>query len=151
MYKVDPNDPKKTKYFRMNISELLYGSKNKLPGIENGIFLVLIDYIRDVTHTHQQINKEQIMFYVLRGSKRGNYDQEEESKILTEIVVNQILQKMIKDSKDGHQFFNHAFDKADKVRIVSQRIPSNIDYIGWQVSFKMPSFFNDCYNQSDWK
>lgn len=144
-------DPKKKNYYSMNIEEFISGTRTGLRSIEEGgMFGVLIDPLTDIKHEGDPNEHEQYLFYILRGFKPGDFAQERESKHLTEQTAKQFIQRMVKDSKEGHPFFNRSFDKADNIRLVAHKIRANIQYVGWQLSFKLIEAFDECYNEANW-
>ena len=138
------------KFFTMQIEEFLSSTRFKLPTPEEGPALVLIKYIRSINHKDRPMDERQIMFFVLQGIRTGDEESVDLAEDNCEDVVDQILTRMSEDSKNGHSFFQHSFDKINDVRIAPAYINANMKYIGWQVSLKSPLQFNCSYNSANW-
>lgn len=142
--------PNSKKFYRMNIEELLSGIKNDLPSPASGPFMIFINYIRELNHVASFKDKKQFMFFIMQGYSDGDWDEEQAARDATEIVVDQILTRMVNDSTAGNPIFNYSFDKIDGVKIIPTELKANLTYVGWQVSFNLDKQYIECYDPSKW-
>ena len=139
----------KKKFYRMNIEELFSSTPSGLPAPKEGPFLVFINFIVDADYKARATKQQEMMVMLLQGHKRGDYDAENLARDNAEIATDQILRRMRNDSLSDHPFFEHSFDTI-QARSIPLTIPGNINYSGWQTTFKINASFNACYDASNW-
>lgn len=72
---------------------------------------------------------------------------------LSEQVVDQIIAKMIADSRNGHPLFEGSFDTPDGVIVTPVVYTGDSSYAGWRVLFDLASSMDICIpgaNAPDW-
>lgn len=142
----DPNP----KFFRMDMEEFISGSIRKLP--TDAYFMVLINYIMDLDTPHsQEMETQQIMFYVMRHAKKDDFDANSTARIQTEEIIKDMLDRMQYDSLNGHAFFEGSFDKKKRFR----RVPMEINtpsgrFVGWQCSLYLERHNTRCFDTTKW-
>lgn len=65
-----------------------------------------------------------------------------------ERIVNEIVEKMIADSRAGHPLFLHSFDSEQDVSVTPRPLVSD-GYAGWMAIFTFSNFFESCLDRED--
>jgi hypothetical protein len=131
----------------MDIEELLGSIRSGLPTIENGAFVIMVNYINDIEGKSPIKQKKQFMLLFLRGHRKDDWDQEEESRNLTEHIYKDFLNRMADDSKNGE--WDYGF-QLPNCKAVPTKIGASTNYVGWQVTFPIVEYHNECVDNAKW-
>jgi hypothetical protein len=147
-----PDTDNKKKFFEVMLEEIISGITHKLPGKEEGPFILFVGYLDRFMFNDSSKKSKEIMFFVMQSAGTKDYQQQSISKDNCERVVDQFIIKMNKDSKDDHSLFENSFDKINNVSIISHEFKiGTITYVGWQVSIALTVLFDNCYDPLKWK
>jgi len=148
----DSNDETKKKFFEVMLEEIISGITHKLPGKEDGPFLIYTGYLDRVNFKEQNIKNRELMFFVMQSVGVKDYSEQATAKNRCESIVDDFLSKMMKDSREDLALFDNALDTMNNVSIIPNefKIASTV-YVGWQVSISLVVYPNLCFNQSNWQ
>lgn len=65
----------------------------------------------------------------------------------SEKVVDQIIAKMINDSRNGHPLFNYSLNDPTSFNIQAKHNAGEVGYSGYLATFQFNSFWNECMDQ----
>ena len=75
-----------------------------------------------------------------KDGKNGFY----EAMRLSEKVVDEIIDKMIGDSRNGHPLFYYSLNTAQNIQVAPLRHAGDIGFSGWLCTFRIASWFPHC-------
>lgn len=143
----------KKKFFRMDMTEFYTGTIAQLPPSEAGPFMILFNYITDVTKIDCWNQKKQFMFMILQGYQHDNWEAEEDALDLCENVIKEVVNKIYFDSNEyaENEFLYGGFDY-NTVRMVPTEKIRNAsgNFIGWQCSFFLNERISVAINPNKW-
>jgi len=144
------HSPTAKRFLRMNIEEFIVSSNLSLA--TGNCFIVLINYIADFGFTHQATKNNQLMFYVMHSVKPNDMDADAYAREITERVAEDILLRMQYDSQNNNaqNIFENGFDRINARMVPAEKRTASGNYVGFQVSIKLPEFFSRCYNPAKW-
>lgn len=71
------------------------------------------------------------------------------AKRKAEQVTDEIIEKMIADSINGHPLFNHSFDSRQQINVTPYSAVSGTSYTGYLATFEWTGNFRDCVTSDD--
>jgi len=145
--------PHHQKFFCTTLENFFLATTTYLPDPKLGPFMHFIDYVRTIDWqkgSAKELDKHQVMFFVLQAYKSGDTIKERQAKDACQNVVNEILARMKFDSKNGDPVLKRAFDVISNVRVVPHTRVGALPYTGWQVSILLNVPFDTCFNSNDW-
>lgn len=110
----------------------------------------LIKYYFTVGQNEHQISKELnggfivAKWYNPREGKEARFAAE----VAAERVMNEMIEKMIADSKNGHPLFDHYFDAPQNIRVQNVENTGDGSYTGWMCIYAADQFFSNCTEPS---
>lgn len=148
----DPDNDRK-RFYEIMLEEIISGITHKLPSNDDGAFLIWSGYIDRMRFQEISKSDREMMFFVMQsvGSDK-DYSLYAPAKANCENIINDIISKMVKDSRDEHPLFDQAFNRAENItKIETQFKIGSVTYIGWQVSIQLVVYPNLCFNPLNWK
>lgn len=147
---VDSNDNSKNtkRFFTSDLQSFILEQQHLLP-----------KYTSDRCFLHfiapqYKINEDKAvyegMFFVLFAAPLKDLNAEELGRGLANSCSNQIITKMIADSKNKNPLFNRSLDRGNNIIISPYSWKGQMSYVGYQVSFKIVTPFHSCVNTTDW-
>jgi hypothetical protein len=65
--------------------------------------------------------------------------------VAAEQVMNDMISKMIIDSRNGHPLFDNYFDSEQDINVQPVRNTGDGSYAGWMAIFRTDQFFDNCF------
>lgn len=131
-------------FFTADIEELITGIRSSLN--PDKFILLLVNYN---TKIHDTVQHNDVMFFVLRNARPGDYEQQRTYKAEAEAIAKDLLIKISEDSQSGDlemkQLWHGSMDALRDVDIIHTSLLAASDrYYGVQVSFNSKSCFGYC-------
>ena len=67
----------------------------------------------------------------------------------SEQVVDEVIEKMLADSRNGHPLWYHSLDSRQNIRVNPRAYTGDASYAGWLVTFSWSNRFRDCITSDD--
>jgi len=116
---------------------------------EKSFIMRLIEYTYTVGRSGGEVHKFlQGGFIIARHySQRANGSSDYLQAMLDgERIVDDMIEKAIADSRNGHPVFNYSIDSEHDFSVIPVRMP---DYAGWRCIYTWQNFFRDCITSSE--
>ncbi|MEL6968635.1 MAG: hypothetical protein AAFO02_00590 [Bacteroidota bacterium] len=68
------------------------------------------------------------------------------AEVAAEQVMDQMIEKMIADSKNGHPLFDHSIDSPENFHIQTVEQGGDGNYVGWMLIYEAEQLFSNCTN-----
>lgn len=95
--------------------------------------------------THQATKELQGGFIIAKHfNPRGDHQEYLDAMIAAERVMDDIISKMILDSKEGHPLFDNYLDANQDINITPVLDTGDGTYCGWMCIFRTEQFFANC-------
>jgi len=107
----------------------------------------LINYTYVVTQDSHEATKEIQGGFLVAKYCNVNADgpQSYEDAIdAAEVVMDDMIKKMIADSHNGHPLFDHYFDASQDITIQPVNYTGDGTYVGWMCIFRTKQYFGNC-------
>jgi hypothetical protein len=107
----------------------------------------LINYTYVITQdTHEATKEIQGGFLIARyyNVNANGPDDYKEAMDAAEIVVDDMIKKMIADSHNGHPLFDHYFDADQDITVQPVNHKGDGTYCGWMCIFRTKQYFGNC-------
>lgn len=113
-----------------------------------GYMMRLINYTYSIgQRTHEATKELQGGFVIAKQyDPRGDRTLYHAAMSAAEQVTDDIIGKMILDSRAGHPLFDHYFDDKQDIRVSPVLATGDGAYCGWMCIFRTPQFFANCFN-----
>lgn|GEM_PF-1952022 len=119
---------------------------------DKGFVMRLINYTYQVGQQEHQATKSiQGGFMIARyynESKNGKQDYFS-ALDASEKIVDEIIEKMIADSQNGHPLFDNYFDSEQYTNVQSINFEGDGTYAGWRCLFRTDQFWRNCLDSPD--
>lgn len=113
-----------------------------------GYMMRLINYTYSVgQRTHQMAKELQGGFIIAKNfDPRGLHDEYLAAMVAAERVMDEVISKMVLDSRNGHPLFDNYFDAEQDVNVQPVLDTGDGTYCGWMCIFTTQQFFSNCSN-----
>lgn len=123
-------------FFKADPNELLKGFRSKIK--EKGVFMSLLNYNWGVDKESQTKNYEG--GFVIAGWHGDDPQKLCEIMVLTECIIEKIIERICYDSSCGHPLWCYSLDDPGSFQVYPQICIGDLNYSGWLVQFE---FIND--------
>lgn len=119
---------------------------------EKDYVMRLIDYTYSVSDTGvHEVQKQFTGGFIIAkyyGKRKDGEPNRFEAMQASEKVMDDIIEKMIHDSRNGHPLFYYSLNSRQSINV--QLIELTIQsYIGWLCTFQFSNYFRDCTTHAD--
>lgn len=107
----------------------------------------LIKYYFTVHQNEHQVTKEINGGFIVAKWHNKNRDGKAArfaAEVAAEEVMNEMIEKMIADSKNSHPLFDHHLDAAENIRVQAVEDAGDGSYVGWMCIYTADQFFSNC-------
>lgn len=131
------------KAFCISIEEALTSFRTNIR--EKGYFMRLIQYTYTIDDNKSQNSLKHLMggFIIAKHHKKDDFDDMVDAIANSERIVDEIVERMVADSRNGHPLFYHNFDRPENVSVNPWHYPVD-SYSGWICTFEISNFFRNC-------
>ena len=115
-------------------------------GQEKGFIMRGIWYTYGFGFAHESVKRMMGGFIIAKhysnrvGGKKSLFEAMRDS----EKVADEIIAKMVKDSKNGHPLFYHSFNHPSRANVQPKFNAGEVGYSGYLVTFEISSHWNEC-------
>jgi len=148
--------PDKDKVFEMmSVEEAVGDFRTSIK--EKGFIMRGIHYTYSISDdTTGNVAKKLTCGFVIakyHSSRTGGKEAFQQVMVDTEKVVDEIIEKMIADSNNGHPLFYYSLNTAQTISVIPKISTGDAGYSGWLCTFRIANHWRNCItheNAPDW-
>lgn len=145
------HQPEKDKVFEMmSIEEAVGDFRTTIK--EKGFIMRGIHYTYSISDKNADAMKQLTCGFVIakyHSSRTGGKEAFQQVLVDTEKVVDEIVEKMIADSKNGHPLFYYSLNTAQNVSVIPKVSAGEVGYSGWLCTFRIANHWRNCIKHTD--